>query len=142
MVLYITMTDVAMLFSIDLDDPRPLYVQIADEARRLIALGTLKPGEPMPSVRALSSALRINHLTVVQAYGTLEADGLLDARRGRGTFVSARARASDQRGLMIDLVAERALQAAARHGVTEAELLEALRVRIRERAAKHQRTSA
>ena len=56
--------------------------------RRLLASGALAPGDPAPSVRDLATELRINPATVSKAYQTLVGAGLLEVRRGEGTFVS------------------------------------------------------
>ncbi|MCM2256901.1 MAG: GntR family transcriptional regulator [Vicinamibacteria bacterium] len=69
--------------------PVPLWSQIEDGLRRRIATGALAPGAAMPSVRELAGELRVNPATVVRAYQRLVDDGMLEARRGAGTFVAA-----------------------------------------------------
>jgi len=69
----------------------PLYRQIMDQIRRAIALGRLKTGEKLPSVRELSHTLEISPITVVKAYNELEHLGVIETRRGRGTFVAEEA---------------------------------------------------
>ena len=70
-------------------DPRPIWSQIEEGMRRLLASGTLAAGDPAPSVRELAMELRINPATVSKAYQSLVSAGLLEVRRGEGTFVSA-----------------------------------------------------
>lgn len=70
-------------------DPRPIWSQIEEGMRRLLASGTLAVGDPAPSVRDLATELKINPATVSRAYQALVAAGLLEVRRGEGTFVSA-----------------------------------------------------
>ena len=70
-------------------DPRPIWSQIEEGMRRLLASGALAIGDPAPSVRELATELRINPATVSRAYQTLVSAGLLEVRRGEGTFVSA-----------------------------------------------------
>ncbi|MBK5257485.1 MAG: GntR family transcriptional regulator [Vicinamibacteria bacterium] len=70
-------------------DPRPIWSQIEEGLRRLLAASALVPGDPVPSVRELATDLRINPATVSKAYQTLVGAGLLEVRRGEGTFVSA-----------------------------------------------------
>jgi GntR family transcriptional regulator len=70
-------------------DPRPIWSQIEEGLRRLLAAGSLVPGDPVPSVRELATALRINPATVSKAWQRLVAAGLLEVRRGDGTYVSA-----------------------------------------------------
>src|SRR4051812_15848404 len=74
-----SLTDVVNL---DSRDPRPLYLQIMDEVRRALVAGTLRPEDPMPSVRELSAQLVVNPRTVSQAYQELEREGVLYVRRG------------------------------------------------------------
>ena len=82
--------------NLDPRDPRPLYLQIMDEVRRALVVGTLRAEDPMPSVRELASQLVVNPRTVSQAYQELEREGVLYVRRGQGTFVSPDVRADRQ----------------------------------------------
>ncbi len=70
-------------------DPRPIWSQIEEGLRRLLASGALGPGDTVPSVRELATELRINPATVSKAYQRLVGAGFLEVRRGEGTFVSA-----------------------------------------------------
>ena len=117
-----------MQVSVNTTDPRPIYLQIMDEVRRALVLGTLKPEDPLPSIRQLASELRVNPNTVAQAYGELEREGVVYVQRGRGTFVSAdvRPHAEERRALARD-VARRALIDAHRNGLDAEELHEAIR---------------
>ena len=65
----------------------PLWHQIELGIRRLVTAGALRPGAQVPSVRDLARELRINPATVAKAYQTLSDAGLLEMRRGEGTFV-------------------------------------------------------
>jgi GntR family transcriptional regulator len=76
-----------MFQQIDPRSPTPLYEQIAARVRVAVAAGDLKPGDALPSVRALARELRVNPATVVQAYRDLAMDGFVDIRHGQGTFV-------------------------------------------------------
>ncbi len=76
-----------MFDQIDPRSPTPLYEQIAARVRVAVAAGDLKPGEALPSVRALARELRVNPATVVQAYRDLALDGFVEIRHGQGTFV-------------------------------------------------------
>lgn len=118
-----------MIFEISSSDPRPLYMQIMDEVRRAIVLGTIRPDELLPSVRQLALELRINPNTVQQAYRELEREGVVYVRRGQGTFVSANSGGADERAELIASVADRAIRDAFRHGLTTSELIDALRAR-------------
>jgi GntR family transcriptional regulator len=79
-----------MLLRITADAPEPIYEQIVRQVHAALASGRLSPGEQVPSHRDLATRLAINHLTVKRAYEQLERDGLLQTRRGLGTFVVER----------------------------------------------------
>jgi GntR family transcriptional regulator len=75
-------------------DPKaalPIYRQITEQIRRRVAAGVLAAGDQLPSVRELASRLLVNPNTVAKVYRDLERDGLLETRRGDGTYVSAEA---------------------------------------------------
>src|SRR4029450_12326749 len=73
---------------IDPTDPTPIWSQIEEAVRRLVASGALKPGTLVPSVRDLARELRINPATVNKAYQRLADGGGLEIRRGSGTYVA------------------------------------------------------
>jgi GntR family transcriptional regulator len=68
----------------------PLYAQLTRAIRFAIATGRLQVGEQLPTVRQLAVELRVNANTVAKVYAELERSGILETRRGVGTFVSAR----------------------------------------------------
>lgn len=112
-----------MLVSLDSKDGRPLYLQIMDEIRRAISVGTLRAEDPLPSVRELAGELVVNPRTVLQAYQELVREGVLYVRRGQGTFVSPEQPGSErQRGVARE-VAKRAILEARRNRLTVEELL-------------------
>ena len=117
-----------MKLNLDANDDRPIYVQIADEIRRGLVRGALGPGDALPSVRELSSALRVNPRTVLQAYAELEGEGVVHVRRGQGTYVSNDVRPDEnERPRLAREVAKRALAEARRSGLDLEDLLEAVR---------------
>jgi GntR family transcriptional regulator len=116
-----------MLISINTSDPRPIYIQIMDEIRRAIVLRTVRPEDPIPSVRQLATELRVNPNTVAQAYRELERSGIVYVRRGQGTFVSPQAQPESERRSLVESVAARAITDAHRHGIGIEELIEAIR---------------
>ncbi|MBI4230998.1 MAG: GntR family transcriptional regulator [Planctomycetes bacterium] len=77
-----------MFLPVDPSSGLPIYRQIVDQVRRMIASGSLHPGERVPSVRDLATTLQINPLTVGKAYGEMEREGVLESRRGLGMFVA------------------------------------------------------
>ena len=78
------------MFTLDYRDARPIYEQVRDKFRRLIASGAIAPGEKLPSVRALASELAINPNTIQRAYEALEAEGYVSSIAGKGTFAATR----------------------------------------------------
>lgn len=68
-------------------DDQPIYRQLREKMTALIISGTFKEGEPLPSVRQVSSDYQINHLTVSKAYQELVDMGLVEVRRGMGMYV-------------------------------------------------------
>jgi GntR family transcriptional regulator len=116
-----------MLIALNLRDRRPLYVQIMDEIRRALVLGTLSANDAVPSVRQLAAELRINPNTVSQAYRELEREGVLEVRRGQGTYVARSRVTAAQRSAVAGQVAARALQDAHRNGLDVDDLIDALR---------------
>ena len=115
-----------MIIKVSQADDRPIYVQIMDEIRRAIVLGTLRADEPLPSVRQLSSELRVNPNTVQQAYRELERDGVVYVLRGQGTYVAEALSTQPDRDKLARSVAERALREAYRAGLSMRELVDAI----------------
>ena len=76
------------MFDINPSDAAPIWRQIEEGMRRMIALGTLAPGDVVPSVRDLARDLRVNPNTVARAYQRLTDAGVFAVRRGEGTFVA------------------------------------------------------
>lgn len=74
--------------TVNKDSPAPLYVQIYRQLREQILRGEWLPGARLPSSRALAESCRVARMTVVEAYGQLEAEGFVESRRGAGTFVT------------------------------------------------------
>ena len=129
-----------MLVNLDPNDGRPLYLQIMDEVRREIVVGTLRAEDPLPSVRELAAELVVNPRTVSQAYQELEREGVIYVRRGQGTFVSPAVRrgGGERRRSLAREVAKRALLEARRSGLDAEELVMA----IQKLAAEEERAEA
>lgn len=110
----------------------PLYRQIVDGIKELIAVGALRPGDQLPSIRELSGQLRINPSSAVKAYSELRHEQVIDMDQGRGTFVrdNVRAVASSREGLLhhaLDSVIARARTL----GFSDEELASSLAARLR-----------
>lgn len=80
------------MFQIDRFGRKPIYEQIIEQTEQLIATGALKPGDQMPSVRALSQTLSANPNTLQKAYAELERRGITVSAPGSGRFVTVEAR--------------------------------------------------
>jgi GntR family transcriptional regulator len=78
------------MFQIDTSHPTPIYAQLERAIRFAIATGRLGIGEKLPTVRQMAVDLRINVNTVAKVYAELERNGIVETRRGVGTFVNAR----------------------------------------------------
>ncbi|REK58421.1 MAG: GntR family transcriptional regulator [Thermobacillus sp.] len=76
-----------MLIQIDYQSDVPIYVQLTNQIIEGMASGELKPGEPLPSVRALAADLGINLHTVNKAYTHLKQEGFIQVHRQRGALV-------------------------------------------------------
>jgi DNA-binding transcriptional regulator YhcF (GntR family) len=102
------------------NDPRPAYLQVADELRDSIDSGGLKPGERLPSGRDLARRYSVAPMTVSHALDVLRGEGLVEAYQGRGVFVTdhrapgGRSRASGGRDPAIGSLREDLDQLAAR----------------------------
>ena len=77
------------LVSVDPRDPTPIYAQLERGLRAAIATSRVRPGDQLPTVRQLAVDLRINANTVARVYGELERAGVIETRRGVGSFVTA-----------------------------------------------------
>jgi GntR family transcriptional regulator len=79
---------VNIFFQVDQKSGVPIYVQIMDQIKHLIATGMLQPGQQLPTIRELAVDLTVNLHTVAHAYAELEREGFLTVQRGRGTFIT------------------------------------------------------
>ena len=75
------------MFEVDSSSPTPIYAQLDRSIRAAIATGELESGAQLPTVRQLAVDLAVNANTVARVYAQLERDGMLETRRGVGTFV-------------------------------------------------------
>lgn len=73
---------------IDLESSVPIYMQIVEQIRHLVATGRLQPGEKLPTIRQLAVDLRVDPNTVAHGYNLLHNEGVISTQRGRGTFVA------------------------------------------------------
>ena len=106
-------THTATLFSIATGSSDPIYRQLIEQVRRLIAAAVLKPGDILPSVRDVALALAVNPMTVSKAYNMLETEGLLNRARGIGMLVAERqtSKAQDREYLLRPILERAAAEA-------------------------------
>lgn len=126
--MYTVHTDRHSLFVISQTDPRPLYQQVKDQLRHRIAVGELKPGDEIPSIRQLASSIRVSVITIKRAYLELELEGVIQTRQGRGSFVADNVDLGDSlREQELSTHLRAAVSAAALLNLTEEQLIERLR---------------
>lgn len=113
---------------------QPIYDQISGQIKAQILSGALSPGDALPSIRGLAKDLKISVITTKRAYDELEAQGLINTVAGKGCFVAEK---------NLDLIREQklkeledhldaAVELAAQCGVSAPELMEMLRILLKE----------
>lgn len=115
------------LVLIDPRDATPIYAQLERGLRAAIAAGRLNAGDQLPTVRQMAVDLSVNANTVARVYADLERAGVLETRRGIGSFVrasAAEARTPDQHQRRLRAFVTRLLADAASHGFSPAELID------------------
>lgn len=120
------------LVSIDPRDPTPIYAQLERGLRAAVATSRLRPGDQLPTVRQLAVDLHINANTVARVYGELERAGVIETKRGVGSFIaatSARAHPPRERDRRVRAFVTRMLAEADVLGLTVDEVVAALRDR-------------
>jgi len=107
-----------MKLRIDSRSSVPIYAQIEEQIRALIAAGQLEPAEQLPTIRELAARLGVNYNTVARAYLELDREGVISTQRGRGTFVAG---ALDEEQMARNRRAQ--LHAVVRSAIDEARML-------------------
>ena len=72
---------------LDFRSGTPIYTQIVEQVKQQVISGELKPGDQLPTVRALALELRVNFNTVARAYRLLDEAGIISTQQGRGTYI-------------------------------------------------------
>lgn len=117
------------LVAIDPRDRTPIYAQLERGLRAAIATGALRPGDQLPTVRQLAVDLQINANTVARVYLELERAGILETRRGVGSFISSTPRQAHpprERDRRVRAFVTRTLAAADAAGLTLDDVIAAL----------------
>jgi GntR family transcriptional regulator len=76
-----------MMIELDFRSRVPIYVQLVERIKHLVATEVLKPGDQLPTVRQLAADLRVNFNTIARAYRMLDESGVISTQQGRGTYV-------------------------------------------------------
>ena len=77
----------AVRFQLNFKSGKPVYLQLVDQVKAAAASGAVQPGDPLPSIRPLAEALRVNRNTVAKAYAELESQRVIETLAGKGCFV-------------------------------------------------------
>lgn len=126
-----------VVVQIDPRDSTPIYAQIERALRAAIATGRLKVGDQLPTVRQLAVDLQINANTVARVYADLERQGVLETRRGVGSFVSAspeQARPPDEHQRRLTAFVTRVLADAVAAGLSAQDLVTGIQSHLKEGA--------
>ncbi len=108
----------------------PIYRQLLEQVKRMVASGQLQPGAALPSVRELALTHAVNPMTISKAYSLLEAEGVLERNRGKPMTVAGPARAQTplaKRLQQLEPLVDQTVLAARQLQLSEAELVKAIR---------------
>jgi len=129
------MADVSLEFEIHPSSGVPIYRQVMDQVRALVASGRVRPGDMLPSIRQLAADLEVNMMTISKAYARLEAEGILERVRGTGMRVTESvsrgtvAQRQEEIQAFVDALVTRAMQL----NLTESQIISAIRTALKER---------
>lgn len=115
----------AAVFIVDPRSGVPLYLQLTQQVKRAVALGTLAPGEQLPTVKALALELVINANTVARAYRELEREQVIETSPGRGSFVRGGDAPHESRRAVTDVASaaiDDAVRTARTFGISRADI--------------------
>lgn len=128
-----------MQLRLDFHEREPIYLQIVDQVKSLIASGVLKPGSQLPTVREVAAELRINFNTAARAYRLLHEEGIISTQQGRGTYVlegPPPAEAKRIKKERLQTMANRWMEEAKRFGFTPEEVEKAMQEYMHRRSKK------
>ena len=120
----------AGVLTVDPHDSTPIYAQLDRGVRAAIATGKLKPGDQLPTVRQMAVDLRVNANTVARVYSELERSGVIETKRGVGSFVAVsaeRAHPPHEHERRVRIFVTRVLADAAAHGLSVDDVIAGLR---------------
>ena len=97
---------VDLKLKIDFRSGLPIYVQVMDQIKHMIAAGELKIGDQLPTVRQLAADLRVNFNTVARAYRMLDQGEIISTQHGRGTFILEQKKKKNTRKKKVENIEE------------------------------------
>ena len=121
---------VAGVLTVDPRDSTPIYAQLERGVRAAIATGRLRPGDQLPTVRQMAVDLQVNANTVARVYAELERSGVIETKRGVGSFIAAspaQAHPPREHERRVRVFVTRVLSDAAAHGLTVDDVIAGLR---------------
>jgi GntR family transcriptional regulator len=109
-------------FRLNVSSGVPLYVQLMEQVKHAVETGALRPGDQLPTIRALAQELVMNSNTVVRAYRDLEHEGIVELRHGLGAFISQSVSAKGKLMRQAQNIVQSAVDRLRSLGVTEQEI--------------------
>jgi GntR family transcriptional regulator len=130
------MAEKELTLHLDFHSGLPIYTQIVDQIQSQLANGILKPGDQLPTVRALASELRVNFNTVARAYRILDEVRIISTQQGRGTYITEKPPPEVSEKLRhesLEALTQRFIAEAIRLGFSEREVSQMVRDILRSR---------
>ena len=124
------MTEKKITLNLDVRSGLPIYTQIVNQIQSQLANGVLKPGDQLPTVRALAQELRVNFNTVARAYRILDEEHIISTQQGRGTYITEKPPPEVSERLRqesLEALAKRFISEAFRLGFSEREVSQTIR---------------
>ena len=128
------MAEKKLTLNLDFHSGLPIYTQIVNQIQSQLVNGILKPGDQLPTVRALASELRVNFNTVARAYRILDEERIISTQQGRGTYIMEIPPPEITEKLRQEALAElaqRFINEAIRLGFSEREVSQAVKDRLK-----------
>ena len=141
------MTEKKLTLRLDFHSGLPIYTQIVNQIQNQLATGGLKPGDQLPTVRALAQELRVNFTTVARAYRILDEARIISTQQGRGTYITEipPPNISEKlRNESLEALTQRFVSEAFRLGFLEKEISQMVRdnLKVRKEAQNKQKENA